>query len=339
MQYDATGFKKRYKEAPDDERTESLKPKTTGTQTIIRGSQHYSKQPIVPEQKADKESVSSSSESVNEEIKSVPFCSNSLVQSTTSSSESLDEEIKSAPSCSHSLVQSTTSSSESLDEEIKSVPSCSRSFVQSTTSSSESLDEEIKSAPSCSHSLVQSATYEKMKSVPSYSQSLAPSTTSSSSNVKPTRKSTSVASDNEHYSFASAASDRNVEIKRNEFRSSDGEEVDQIGTAGSVKSSSRKGSRKGKKIQNKSDRKRSKNSLKPKKTTQRKSASGADTIQKGQVSKKKNSAKLTKSLIMEPTFPAQSDQRATTSSSSLPTRHITLNNSSSYKVAGIFQKN
>ena len=110
-----------------------------------------------------------------------------------------------------------------------------------------------------------------------------------------------------------------------------GRKLTRLEKAGSVKSSSRKGSRKGKKIQNKSDRKRSKNSLKPKKTTQRKSASGADTIQRGQVSKKNNRAKLTKSLIMEPTSPALSDQRATTSSSSLHTRRITLNNSSSYR--------
>ena len=170
-----------------------------------------------------------------------------------------------------------------------------------------------------------------MKSVPPYSHSLVPITTSSSSNLKPTQENTSVASENEDYSSASAASDQNVEIKCNEFRSSEWEEVDQIGTAGSVKSSNRKGSRKIKQIQNKSDKKRSKNSLKPKKTTQRKSTSGANTIQKGQVSKKNNVAKLTKSLIMEPTSPAQSDQRVTTSSSSLPTARIMLNNSSSYR--------
>ena len=121
-------------------------------------------------------------------------------------------------------------------------------------------------------------------------------------------------------------------MKRNECRSSDGDKFDQIGKVGSVKSNSRKGSRKESQNGNKSVRKRSQNSVKPKKTTVRKSSSGADTIRNGQVSQKKSRAKLTKSLIMEPTTsPAQSNQKATTSSSSLPTVRTTLNNSSSYR--------
>ena len=319
LQCDTTSLKKCYAEATeirnsDDNTAESLKPKTTGTQTINGEGEHYSKRPTTPERKTYKESFSSSSES-----ESPPLCSHLWVPHTTSgssslkpvrkstsvafdnecsssSSESVNEEIKSASACSHSLVQSTNSSSESTRNGTPET-----SDYEWTSTSSESLNEKIKSAQSCSYSLELN-------------------TTPSSSSSESTRNGTL------------ATSGRNVGMKRNECRSSDGDKFDQIGKVGSVKSNSRKGSRKERQNGNKSVRKRSQNSVKPKKTTVRKSSSGADTIRNGQVSQKKSRAKLTKSLIMEPTTsPAQSNQKATTSSSSLPTVRTTLNNSSSYR--------